>query len=252
MRVYYNGNNNNVLRRLWAGLKVVYQKLRYWILGEMPAEDCSERTAVNVAADGRTAGSVVPKDEFGLGFIKHKPKAEGMSRQLILDLICEEFERGMQKLTTRQSLMFPFNYCIFLNPTDFAYFKQTFFKDAEDAAKELRQRVDNMVRRDARFRDFTPLSSFWQFQFLPFNDGQILQGEGAFDTAMKSLAPGQARVISTPLIEDLTVERDIDDGSAVVTVKRAATTQIQKIVINPEAMRGIDVVSNYCFRISLT
>ncbi len=227
---------NRTSNRLWSAILSVWRALRKWVLGEVSNEDDDVSTGA--------ASSV------GLDFLDNTDSNEEMSRQRILDLICEEFEHGMRKLTTKQSLLFPYNYCIFLNPRDFSYFQQTFFKDAEDAARELRERVERLQRRNPRYQSMQPLSNIWQFQFLPFAEGQVLDIDGHDSDELTSLPAGQAKVISTPLIEDITVERPANDGPAVLTLRTPSTTRIRKIIINPEALRDIDVISDYCFRIS--
>lgn len=209
-----------------------WNSMRKWVLGDDIGTQPKEKQEKKAAARKET-------DNNGMV----------LSRQKILDAICDEFEQGMQRLTTKHTLLFPFGYCIFLNPKDFSYFRQTFGTDANDAAKELHGRVQDIIRHNANYSNFVPLSTVWQFMFLPFTDGQVLSTDGGEDIEMRELPPGQCKVISTPLVEDMSVQHDEEDGSTILTVAAPSTTTIQKVIINPDALKDVDVISNYCFRV---
>ena len=169
-----------------------------------------------------------------------------MSRQEFVDQIVEHFEYRLRKETTKYSLVFPTCFYIYLSPSDYLQQKEAFPFTVLDAVNCFHEKISSRLKEYPEFRQF---SRYWQFQFLKFEEGTVLED---FRTVVDEVEPGRIFVLSAIFSKENVEVASSDTVRVVATRRNKSTVKTHQLSVNMEALRGLMQESEDRYKVNIT
>lgn len=107
------------------------------------------------------------------------PNSRTMTRENLEDLVVNVFKNRMEQLTTRRSLLFHAKLEIYMHKNDYDNLQGSFGPTATDLSEIFHEIIcDKCIEIKEKNKSFkyTPHTSSWYFQFLPFHENDIDNG----------------------------------------------------------------------------
>ena len=168
---------------------------------------------------------------------------EPMTRQEFEDQIVDHFRYRLRKETTKGSLVYPTNFYIYLTPTDYEEQKEAFPFTVLDVVNEF-----NAIIGDKRkeYPSFTPIAKYWQFQFLRFEEGTMIEN---MRETVSGMEDGSVLVMSYIFTKE-NLDVVAQENVRVVTTKRnKGTVKTHQLSINTDALRGLRMESETLYKV---
>lgn len=168
---------------------------------------------------------------------------EPMTRQEFEDQIVDHFRYRLRKETTKGSLVYPTNFYIYLTPTDYEEQKEAFPFTVLDVVNEF-----NAIIGDKRkeYPSFTPIAKYWQFQFLRFEEGTMIEN---MRETVSGMEDGSVLVMSYIFTKE-NLDVVPQENVRVVTTKRnKGTVKTHQLSINTDALRGLMMESETLYKV---
>lgn len=184
-----------------------------------------------------------------MGFLKRlllgrdeEPTTSVLTRQELLDRIYGHFMVRMEQETTTEGLLFPTNFCVYMNEGDYDAAEDTFAYTAKEVAAKMEREV---VRRQQKYPSYRPHARFWQFQFVRFGADNAMPDVDGLAT---TLEPKQLFVASTIHAEQSVQEQPMQEH-VVGTMHVKDSLSVSRLAINMNALPGVDMRAKDCIRI---
>lgn len=178
-----------------------------------------------------------------LGKESRKSPSNVLTRQELINKIYKHFVTQMEDETTDVGLLFHTSFYIYLNENDYTLREQSFAYTVQDVMKKIDKKVHSMRKQ---YPAYHPHSKYWQFQFVPFKDGDIVSNP--IGETVKKIDPKDV-VIFSFIHPDSLYQSEKESGRVVATIHVKDSVAINKWAINREALRGIDVTGKDRFRV---
>ena len=166
-----------------------------------------------------------------------------LTRQELVNKIYKHFVTQMEDETTDVGLLFHTSFFIYLNENDYIIREQSFAYTVKDVMKKIDEKVHSMRKQ---YPDYRPHSKYWQFQFVPFKDGGIVNNP--MGDTLKKIDPKDVVIFSFIHPDSLYLSEN-ESERVVATVHVKDSVAINKWAINREALRGIDATGKDRFRV---
>jgi len=176
---------------------------------------------------------------------------EGESNQKLItnqeleNQIFTHYKMRFKEESTKQTILYPTCFRVYLHPKDFTARKTAFNVIARDLANEL-----NAFNRTktSEYKNHKPHAAYWLFQFIEFNDTTIVED-------CNSVNSGEPLILSTLYSQDFSKNKDNirSEGNVVMTKQpQNSTNQEVQLNINMDAFLGMDMLDRNRFKIKIT
>ena len=168
-----------------------------------------------------------------------------LTRQELLNAIKSHFDDRLKEETTDEGLLFATSFYIYLNEDDYRAREQTFAYTVKEAVNKFNREV---TERQRKYSGYRPHAQYWQFQFVPFAAGSMVEG---MEESVGDIPRGEVMILST-------IHPQLPDGGArgagsgervVATVHTKDSMTMSNLAINPSAMAGINILAKDRFQI---
>lgn len=174
---------------------------------------------------------------------QHDGQNEPMTRQEFEDQIVDHFRYRLRKETTKGSLVYPTNFYIYLTPTDYEEQKEAFPFTVLDVVNEF-----NSIIADKRkdYPSFAPISKYWQFQFLRFEEGTMVEN---LRETVSEMEDGSVLVMSYIFTKESIDVAARENVRVVSTRRNKGTVKTHQLSINTDALRGLMMESETLYKV---
>ncbi len=181
--------------------------------------------------------------DFLLGKGSSSSSSNVLSRQELINKIYKHFVAQMEDETTDVGLLFHTSFYIYLNENDYTMREQSFAYTVQDVMKKIDKKVHSMRKK---YPAYCPHSKYWQFQFVPFKDGGIVNNP--IGKTIKQIEPKDVVILSF-IHPESPYQSGNENERVVATVHVKDSVAINRWAINREVLRGIDVTGKDRFRV---
>lgn len=169
-------------------------------------------------------------DIFGGGALGEKGKdnsnkTRAMKLKDLETRVMDVFEERLEVLTTDESLLFPAKFEIYMNTVDFNNLAGAYANASRDLTKKFCRRLKEKyaeIKRENPDFEFISHTSRWYFQFLPFDDGMVVNDK----QEVQQGAIFAITEVFPPLHEN---ESRSDSGAGVQTLPNVTPLPVQTI-----------------------
>ncbi len=107
-----------------------------------------------------------------------------LTRQELLDALFFHFHLRQKEETTDESLLFATSFMVYMNQEDYQKRQQSFAPTVKDAVNKFNKAIRKEM---GRYPDYRPHAEFWQFQFVPLEQGNLVEGMKKASLAHKEI-----------------------------------------------------------------
>jgi len=160
-----------------------------------------------------------------------------LTRQKLLDCIEKHFRKTMAMNTTKKGLLFHTGFMIYMNEDDYKDQEQSFGFTVKEAVNTFHEII---VQKKSEYSDYRPHARYWEFQFIPFREGNIIDG---LREEVSQIPRGEAYVLSVLFPTKEQGATAAANQRAVVTVHKKDSFTMSNLAFNSEALRGVTSIS---------
>lgn len=226
-----------IVNRFQNAFKLLYEKLKGILL---PPEGGAEGNRKGQTDDD----DILMDDKPGKEIVIDNGAFQALSRKDLLNGLEWIFKRKMAMLTTKKGMLFDTSFNIYMNEDDYDDLEQSFGFTVKEAVNMFHEII---VKKIDQYPAYKPHASYWEFQFIPFKEGNILEGMG---NEVVNIPRGKISIISFLLPtkgKDATVATGPQSATVTVCGKDSFTTS--KMALNSDALKDITILSRDRFQV---
>ena len=167
-----------------------------------------------------------------------------LTRQGLLNAIKCHFDQRLREETTDEGLLFATSFYIYLNEDDYRAREQSLAYTVKEAVNKFNREI---TERQKKYIDYRPHAQYWQFQFVPFADGSMMEG---MEQSVGNISRGEVMILSTIHPQLPNGARGAGSNERIVaTVHTKDSMTMSNLAINPSAMSGINILAKDRFQV---
>lgn len=168
-----------------------------------------------------------------------------LTRQELLDSLFAHFKKRLAEETTDEGMLFATSFYVYLNEDDYQAREQSFPYTVREAVNKFNKVIRSMLRD---YPSYKPHAQFWQFQFIPFAQGNLVEG---MKQSVAELAPKEVFILSSihPVLRVGETPVAGDDERVVATVHSKDSMAQASLAINRSALSGVDIQAKDRFNV---
>lgn len=170
--------------------------------------------------------------------------SDNLTRQELLDALCYHFNKRLNEETTTKGMLFATSFVIYMNAEDYHAREQSFAHTVREAVNVFN---DEIRKKKTRYSDYKPHAKYWQFQFVPLQEGNLVDGMD-----QTTLAPKEVFILSSiyPISDDKGAAGASDNERMVATVHDSKNSRTMSgWAVNTSALSGLTVEAKDRFRV---
>jgi hypothetical protein len=167
-----------------------------------------------------------------------------LTNQKIIDKIIEVYKQRFKEETTRQTMLFPTCFRIYLHPSDFEKRQDAFNVLSRDLANEFN--AFNRAEMN-KYKHNIPHAEYWLFQFVELKKGEIVDD-------IDTVEMGDLYTISTLYSKDFSKNKDniSNEGNVVMTKQPKNSTNPQELNnTNINAFLGMEMLDGNRYKVDI-
>ena len=173
--------------------------------------------------------------------------SDNLTRQELLDALCYHFNKRLNEKTTTKGMLFATSFVIYMSAEDYHAREQSFAHTVQEAVNVFNNEIRKKIK--TRYSDYKPHAKYWQFQFVPLQEGNLVDG---MDQA--TLAPKEVFILSSiyPISDDNGVAGASDNERMVATKHDSKNSRTMSgWAVNTSALSGLTVEAIDRFRVEI-
>lgn len=226
-----------IINKLQNAFKLLSEKLKGILL---PPEGGSQGNRKSQTDDD----DILMDDKPGKEIVIDNGAFQALSRKDLLNGLEWSFKRKMATLTTKKGLLFDTSFYIYMNEEDYNDQEQSFGFTVKEAVNLFHEII---VKKRSQYPDYKPHASYWEFQFVPFKKGDILEAAG---NDMMEIPRGKVSIISFLLPtkgKDATAATGPQKATVTVCGKDSLTPS--NMALNSDALKDITILARDRFQV---
>lgn len=168
-----------------------------------------------------------------------------LTRQELLDALCYHFNKRLNEETTTKGMLFATSFVIYMNAEDYHAREQSFAHTVRESVNVFNDKIRKMMK--TRYSDYKPHAEYWLFQFVPLQEGNLVEGMD-----QTTLAPKEVFILSSiyPISAGGGVTGASSSERMVATVHDSKNSRTMSgWAVNTSALSGLTIEAKDRFRV---